>query len=386
MSRSPRPAQTDAGTGVLEHERQERAELGGDTPRAVEASAETAIAVGARLTAVLEGLRTRAETHHEAYRELVASLPELVLSGKRIRSTLFLAVLRELAGDDAIDDDAIDVAAALELLHAALVVHDDVIDHDTVRRGALNVSGLASTHARRSGAGPTQAEHVGDASAILAGDLLLTATLTLLAGIDADRSTRRALLTLAEHTLFDSAAGEHADVWFGAGLETADAARVLRTAELKTARYSFEAPVVAAALLAGAGPKLTESLRRVARRLGIVYQLRDDVLGVFGDPELTGKSTLADLREGTQTLLVAHARDSTQWRAAAHHFGDPELDADGAEHLRAAMRDSGALERAEATIRSEREHAATRIRSLDAGEGLETYLLTLLARCAERTS
>ncbi|MGC5627996.1 polyprenyl synthetase family protein [Georgenia sp. Z1344] len=339
-----------------------------------------------RLREVTDELRTRAARHHHAFRDLVDHLAGLVLGGKRLRSRLLLAVWRSLSRGDRQADAALDVACALELLHNALLAHDDVIDNDTVRRGEPNVSGRAAARAARLGTARGAADAFGAASGIIAGDLLLATAQRLVATCDVDTTTRRRLVELLDEAIVDAAAGEHADAWFGLGSEESDAGRVLRTTELKTARYSFQAPLVAAAVLAGTDHHTAAALDRIGRGLGVVYQLRDDVLGVYGDPELTGKSVHGDLREGKQTLLVSVARTSPGWTQVAHLFGSPTLTDAGAEELRAVIRDSGALAEVERTVRAECDAVRRHIEEAGLDADLERLLLDVLARCAERAA
>ncbi len=339
-----------------------------------------------RLRGLLADLRERASIHHPRFEEMSAVIARLTLGGKKLRPAVFSAALRGLTGDDAAATgrDAVDIACALELLHVALVIHDDVIDSDSVRRGEPNVSGQARDAAIALGASAASAEGFGRAAGIIAGDLLLSSALSLVATTEFDAPTRRALITLFEQTIFASAAGEHADVWFSLGLEEADATRLLRTIELKTACYSFQAPLEAAAILAGCDADTVRRLRGIGCGLGIVYQLRDDVLGVFGSTDATGKTVSGDLREGTQTLLVALARDTPQWQAVAHRFGAADLDEADAEALRAALDDSGARERVERAIEAECAVVRRRISRGRFPAEMTGFLLDLLERCAER--
>jgi geranylgeranyl diphosphate synthase, type II len=120
--------------------------------------------------------------------------------------------------------------------------------------------------------------------------------------------------------------------------------------EQKTASYSFEAPLKAGALLAGADGDTLGTLGEFGRLVGIAFQLRDDLLGVFGDTELTGKSVLTDLRNGKETPLIAHARSTGHWSRIEGVLGEPGLtDADG-EALRAALEECGARNFVDALI------------------------------------
>ena len=129
--------------------------------------------------------------------------------------------------------------------------------------------------------------------------------------------------------------------------------RALRVVSLKSARYSIEQPLVLGAALAGADDAQLRALRRFGHPLGMAFQLRDDVLGVFGDAAVTGKPAGDDLREGKRTVLVALTRlelDPPARSLFDELLGDPDLTTDQVSFLQATIRDSGALDRVEAMI------------------------------------
>ncbi|MGC5617299.1 polyprenyl synthetase family protein [Georgenia sp. Z1491] len=342
--------------------------------------------VDARLRAVTRELQTRGVGHHHAFGDMVDHLADLVLGGKRLRSLLVMSAWRTMSDSDLNLGPALDVACAFELLHNALLAHDDVIDNDDRRRGQPNVAGRATADVVDRGATAGGAVGFGVASGIIAGDLLLSSAHRLVSSCDAPGDVRLELVQVIDDAVVAAAAGEHADAWFGLGLEESDWSRVLRTIELKTARYSFQAPLRAASILAGADQDVRAALDEIGRRLGVVYQLRDDVLGVFGRPDVTGKSAQGDLREGKQTLLVAFARTTPDWARVSHLFGSPALTDAGAEQLRTVIRDCGALERVERTIDAE----SDAVRAIVAGAGfvheLDELLLDVLDRSAERAA
>ncbi|WP_394216543.1 polyprenyl synthetase family protein [Brachybacterium vulturis] len=245
--------------------------------------------------------------------------------GKRFRPSLLLSTHQALGG--AREPAAVQVAAALELLHTALVVQDDVIDGDQVRRGVPSLPGGIAADARGRGTAPADAQRLGDAAGILAGDLGLIAAMRAIARCEAPAPVIERLLDLFESTLHATAAGELADVRLQLG--PAHGAVVLRealaVAELKTALYSFQLPLRAGALLADASPEVLAALDEIGSLLGIGFQLFDDLLGVFGDERLTGKSALGDLREGKRTALIAHASTTDSWDALQPLLGRADL-------------------------------------------------------------
>lgn len=322
-----------------------------------------------------------ADAHGPEYRWLWEAAAEASRGGKRIRPRLVLIAHRALGG--ARDHEAVRVAAAFELLHTALVVHDDVIDRDLVRRGRPNVAGRFALLALGRDQPPARAAAYGEASAILAGDLLLAGAHRFIAELE-PRELRTRLLEVFDDGVFRAAAGEHDDVRFAAGGNpTHD--EIVAMLENKTAAYSFAAPLLAGAALAGAEPARAAPLAAVGRRLGLAFQLRDDLLGVFGDRAETGKSDLGDLREGKETLLVAYARGTEAWLAVAHRFGRDDLDDGDAAALRAALETSGARRRVERLIDEQLAAAGAGIRAAGLPPAETAELERLAAEGRDRT-
>jgi len=323
----------------------------------------------------------KAGGHGEAYRRLWSAAREAAQGGKRVRPRLVLAVHHAFEGRR--HEAAITTAAAFELLHTAFLMHDDVIDHDDVRRGVPNVSGRFAAEASGRGVTADRAREYGEASAILAGDLLISGAHRMIAGLDLPVGRREALLDLIDDCVFLAAAGEHSDVRFALG-ETPSADDIVAMIENKTASYSFSAPLQAGAILAGAPQRAIDGLARVGGHLGVAFQLRDDVLGVYGEPRVTGKSAMGDLREGKETLLIAYARADASWSPVAAHFGRPDLDEDAADRLRAAITASGAYDQVEALITARCGEAVELIERLGLPPELAAELTTVAQDCGAR--
>lgn len=322
----------------------------------------------------------RASALGDDYRRLWSAARDAASGGKRIRPALVLAAHRGFAGVDT--PSATRLASAFELLHTAFLMHDDVIDHDLVRRGAPNVAGLFALDGAARGLDPARASDYGEASAILAGDLLISAAHRLVADLDAPPEVRRALLDVVDDCVFLAAAGEHADVRHAGSAP--DERDILDMIEQKTASYSFSAPLQAGALLGGASAGAVSCLGEIGRHLGVAFQLRDDVLGVFGRQTLTGKSVLGDLREGKQTLLVAYARGHADWSRVASDFGRADLDESAGGRLRAAIESSGARARVERLIAERCDEAMRAAAASVLPEPLRDGLLATARECVER--
>lgn len=253
----------------------------------------------------------------------------------------------------------ISAASALEVFHAAALVHDDIIDNSDTRRGAPAAHRLfGSLHGDSGWAGG--AEDFGRASAILLGDLLLGWSDELLdegLAAVADRQAARAARAEFNRMRTEVMAGQYLDIleeraWLTQP-DSEQRTRAERVIVFKSAKYSIEAPLTIGGAIAGATSTQLTALRDFGLPLGIAYQLRDDLLGVFGDPEVTGKPSGDDLREGKRTMLVAIARERLapgQRRLLDELLGDAELDAEQVRMLQHTITDCGAVDEVERLI------------------------------------
>jgi geranylgeranyl diphosphate synthase type II len=269
--------------------------------------------IDAAIDSSLDRIVLRAQRLGPGFGALGEALARAARGGKRFRPALVAASFTAFDGDPATTPGLYPVAAAFELLHAAFVVHDDVIDHDVERRGVPNIAGEFRDRARLQGADASGAAVLGDAAAILAGDLLLHEALGLVAFADVDPVAREQLQALVDEAVYVSAAGELADVENAVAAEQASREDILDAAFNKTAVYSFQAPLQAGAVLAGANDEARGVLAGAGGRLGLAFQLVDDLIGAFGSAEQAGRETGGDLRESKRTPLVALARDSDSW-------------------------------------------------------------------------
>jgi geranylgeranyl diphosphate synthase type I len=298
------------------------------------------------------------------------------VGGKLVRPRLTAAAYLGLGGADL--DAIATVAAAQELLHTAMLVHDDVLDSDEIRRGVPNLTGTYRVRLAAGGVQGAAADHQVLAAGLLGGDLALSAAFELLASAPASpRVVVEALRALAG-TVATTVAGELLDV--AGELQPPFTVDPLLVAELKTAMYSFCGPLQVGALLAHAPRTVSVHLDRFGSSLGVAFQLVDDELGVFGSVAATGKSTISDLRAGKRTELLRLAyllTDDAGRVVLDRHVGDPALDDDGAEDVRRVMLECGARDRARAiaagAARTARQTATQHL----PGE-LADYLVTLV--------
>jgi geranylgeranyl pyrophosphate synthase len=296
-----------------------------------------------------------------------------VRGGKQFRARLVTRTHAALGGVRT--RAAAQVAAAFELMHAGFLVHDDLIDHDTMRRGQPNLASAMYQHAVDHGA-HERAERFATASALLAGDLLLGMAQHAFATVEVPAPAHARLQAVFAETLFVSVAGELDDVVLE--LREVSGERAMRVAETKTAMYSFQAPFRAAAVLAEADESVLAELHELGHHLGVAFQLGDDLLGTFAPEAAIGKSNISDLREGKCTTLLLHARGMPVWSQIGSQIGRPDLDEPTAEVLRRALALSDAPRVVQAEAQAHLDHIA---RALDE-TALPAALGALVAECS----
>jgi geranylgeranyl diphosphate synthase type I len=277
--------------------------------------------------------------------------------GKRIRPTFawwgWRAAGGEATGPRA--DAVLTAISSLELVQTCALVHDDLMDASEVRRGKPTVH-VRFTEAHRAGAWSGEPERFGMAAAILLGDLALAWADDMFATADLSQEMRTAARLPYQAMRAEMFAGQYLDVLAQAEADESEE-RALGVARLKTAAYTVERPLHMGVALAGADEETVAAVRAFGVDIGVAFQLRDDLLGVYGDPSVTGKPAGDDLREGKQTLLVAlglkyaaragRRKDVELLRGA---LGDPQLRAGTIERVRALLVDVGAVAELERRI------------------------------------
>ncbi|MEU6779010.1 polyprenyl synthetase family protein [Nonomuraea angiospora] len=276
---------------------------------------------------------------------------ELLAGGKRLRPAFCYWGWRGAGGTDV--PAIFTAAASLELLQASALVHDDVMDKSDLRRG------MPSAHRRfqalhEKSAWHGSSEQFGEGAAILLGNLLLIWSGEMWRTSGLPPESLAAAQPVHDHMRTELMCGQYLDLLEQAhGENTFESA--LRVALFKSGKYSVEQPLRLGLVLAGGklAPWMDELCTGYGRRVGIAFQLRDDILGVFGDPAQTGKPAGDDLREGKRTMLVARTLAAASPGAAQtvrRLLGDPGLDELGVETLRQIIDETGALQECEDLI------------------------------------
>ncbi|MEJ8639596.1 MULTISPECIES: polyprenyl synthetase family protein [Streptomyces] len=304
-----------------------------------------------------------------------------VRDGKRLRAAFCYWGWRAVGQPDS--DALVRAAASMELVHAAAVVHDDLIDDSPLRHGR------PTAHIALRGAVGRRPDDVGAARslAMLVGDLLMSLAGQLFAtsGLPAAYLARaRPLWSLLARELI---AGECLEILrTGADPDMASSLKVIR---YKTAKYTVEQPLLIGGALAGAAERLRRGYSAYGLPLGEAFQLRDDLLGLFGDPERTGKDDADDVRGHRPTALLAET-----WRLAGDDereqlravLGRHDLDAEGLDAVREVMRRLKTPDRIEAMISARVEEALDALHEVDAPAHAAAALTALAHSAAVRLS
>ncbi|MBD9730642.1 polyprenyl synthetase family protein [Streptomyces sp. H28] len=293
--------------------------------------------------------------------------------GKRIRPMLCLAGWQAAGGAAAVPPPVLKAAASLEMFHAFALIHDDIIDLSDTRRGRPTVHRRLNTDA---------ALLIGDLALVFADDLLHGAALT--------PAQLRAALPITNSMRADTIYGQYLDVSYS-GNPPDSLDPPLAIIRYKTARYTVEGPLLLGAALADVSDATACApvLSAYGIAVGEAFQLRDDLLGVFGDPAETGKPALDDLREGKATVLMALAlrnADAAQRATLHREVGNPRLTRRGAEQVRAVLTATGARAAVEEMIDQRRRSALAALDAADMPPHIAAELRSLAFSATARTT
>ena len=280
-------------------------------------------------------------------------------------------------------DGVLPVAGAVELLHTFALIHDDVMDRSTRRRGRPTLQ--VALAERDAAGGCADPDWFGVGGAVLAGDLAFVWADQLLDQAPLDAATLGRARTVFTTLRVEVMAGQYLDLKL-AGAPDVDEPAAQRVALLKSGRYTVTRPLELGAALGASTPRLDRALRGYGDAIGLAFQLRDDVLGLFGDPYVTGKGALDDVREGKRTMLLLRAlamapgaaRDALQGI-----WGHPEIDEEDAARVRQIVVESGALAHIEAVVARKQAEACRHLEVLD--QPARGALEELAALASQRT-
>ncbi len=279
----------------------------------------------------------------------------LLDGGKRLRPLFAYAGI--LASGVAPSREMVRAIASLELLQACALIHDDLMDGSDTRRGRPAIHRhFENLHKADSMSGASS--QFGESAAVLLGDLALVWSDQMLNTSGISTQSLLAAQRIHDEMRIELMAGQYLDVR-EAGENTYSVERSLRIARYKSGKYTIERPLHLGAVIGNplqvSDSALLTALSHYGLPLGEAFQLRDDLLGIFGDPEITGKPAGDDIREGKRTVLMAIALDSLTGASREellNHLGKADITFEKVEELRALIIASGALEKVEGLIDS----------------------------------
>ena len=279
--------------------------------------------------------------------EMVENLRDFILrSGKRIRPILFYYGYLIAGGKD--KKEVLKTAISIELIHSYLLIHDDIIDRDNFRHGGLSMhykykKKFADEFKEK------DLKHFGIAMAIMAGDLASAYGYEVLTNANLSLNLKIKATNKLNEVLLNTVAGESIDVILSMNTEFGTD-KIIEMQKYKTAKYTIEGPLHLGAVLAGADDEFLKSLSKFAIPLGVVFQIQDDIIGIFGDEKKIGKSVGSDIKEGKKTLLIAKALEvvnEKQKNIILSALGNEKISLGEIENVREIIRETKSLEYSE---------------------------------------
>lgn len=302
--------------------------------------------------------------------------------GKRLRPRIFLMAHDFYGGETSAP--VLKAACSWELLHACLLIHDDIIDRDLIRHGKPNIAGRYQKLYEELAGDDT--EHYALSAALLAGDLLLSSAYDIILESGLSNDQKVTMQRFIHQAVFTVGGGELIDT--EAALYPIDSTDPLVVATHKTAAYSFVLPMQSGAALAGAPEAELRHLEKIGRHVGIAFQLQDDLLGIFGDSEKTGKSNRSDIIEKKRTLLIRHtlehASPERAGRLKALYAKKEALTDQEADEVIGIIEGTGARAAVEALVERHTQSALDTVDLLSINETDKTSLARLITSLVGR--
>lgn len=317
--------------------------------------------------------------------DLLERLEPFATSGKLLRgSTLCFAY--EAFGDDSksCPRPVLDAAMALEIVHSALLIHDDIMDGDELRRGHPS---FHRQYRDLSGSHTDDADRLGVNMALAAGDAAIFLGMELLMRSLKEHGDETGAYSLFIDQMLSTSAGQMQDVYMERAGDKPSKKVIYELMETKTAAYTLALPLAMGAALAGQPPSELKLLKAIGTAGGTIFQIRDDELGVMGNPELTGKPIGSDIKEGKITLLYYYLIKTctpSERRRLKMIFGNRSIDRDDIEYVRDLVKRNKLHKSLGKEVDQLREKAYAGIDKLALGTQHKNEIKQLIDFCARR--
>ena len=267
-----------------------------------------------RAVAILEKWKNEKTSHLPALTPYIDLFTDSISGGKTIRG-LLVTLGFKLNGHKE-NANILDIAAAFEIAHAALLVQDDVMDKSPLRRGKPSYYYALG------------ADHHGVSQAICIGDLGLMLSMSVISNSNFDPIIKNNAASVFIDIILKTILGQMLDAHFAHRESPKSEDEILQMYKHKTAQYTISGPLLVGAILAGSKPGLQQQIKAFGENLGVAFQIKDDILGVFGDEKIVGKSVFTDIKEGKNTLLYIHTlqeADRSERKTLASYYGNSKL-------------------------------------------------------------
>jgi geranylgeranyl diphosphate synthase type I len=277
-------------------------------------------------------------------------------------------------------------AAAVEFIQAALLIHDDIIDRDSLRRGTPSVHFQYARQGRRRGV--AEPEHYGEGMGICAGDIGFFLAFELFSGLKVESELRNPMAEMWSRELCYVGLAQMQDLHLGSSETRTSAQDILDLYLYKTARYSFSTPLITGWVLGGGSPAMRPGLEMFGEHMGLLFQLRDDELGLFGSPSQLGKPVGSDIRENKKTLYRWHLFRKAcpeDRKRLSRIFGNPDVDREMVVEVRAMLDRYGIRDEVQDNVIQLRHPAEKAIAGLNIRERHRHILTELLDFNSRRT-
>lgn len=335
-------------------------------------------AVDHQLLVYLDDVITEARKEDQLIASMMTYFKKTLLAGgKRVRPAMMQ--YGYMAAGKESDDVIVKASISIELMHAFLLMHDDIVDRDDYRHGLKTMHAYYRDHSKNLFSSERENEHFGVSTGIVMGDFVHTLGNDVLFSADLPPQNIINAMKKMQDVVGRTAVGEMQDViieFKGAATEE----EILRMYENKTARYTFEGPLRLGAILAGADDAFCEELSAFAIPLGIAFQLQDDLLGIYGSQEKTGKPVGSDIAEGKITLLVARAYEKAtreQKKQLDALLGNPHIAVGDCDVFRDIMKGTGAYDRVIADIEKYTQKAYDAAQQMDIPKQVKDFFCGL---------
>lgn len=337
------------------------------------------------LIGYLEQKAKQADNIDAGYHTLVSAMLRLARSGgKRFRPYMISLSYEACGGGDF--RDILPVATAQELLHLSMLIHDDIIDRDTLRYGTENIIGQYLRTYDQLTTNKTQQLHLANSAALLAGDLGLSGAYEMILESNLSDTQKIKACKQLGSGIFNMIGGELLDT--ESALYPIEQTNPAAIAKYKTASYTFVSPLLIGAELAGASLETISLLRQFGESVGIAFQYADDILGIFGDETITGKSNKGDIKEGKRTYLMQRtielANEDNQ-KTILRILGNPEATNGDIDTVRFIIEQSAALQRTEQEINSLAESATKILSELQLQPSYHQLFLDVINAATKRS-